>query len=145
MCGSATTLWIKITKSTCYWANILWYIHTALFKLRDINSCVFCYRFQHAVSWCPRTYNTMRRGVHQAFGQPSVQRHLCRQGKGGLCPGREVGWRAHSWESLPCHCSINTLSGGLCICSSDVELYWVQSCCKMQFLDTHGSHFSSQT
>uniref|UniRef100_A0A8U7NJ59 Filamin B n=1 Tax=Corvus moneduloides TaxID=1196302 RepID=A0A8U7NJ59_CORMO len=85
--------------SMCYRASMLWYSHPALFKLRNINSGVFCCRFQHAVSWRTWTYNTVRRGVHQAFGQPSVQRRL-----------------SHSWESLPRRRSINPLSVRRSLC-----------------------------
>lgn len=137
------TLWIKTTKSLCYGANKLWYNCACLFRLSNANSLLFCCRFKYVVSWRPRTYNTMWRGIHQAFGQPSVQRNVCRQRKGWLCSGSEVGWWAHPWESLPCYCSLNLLGVRIDLCSSDVELYWVQSCCKMRYLDTHGSHFNA--
>lgn len=126
--------------------ELMWYSHqTCLLKFMNANSLLFCFRFKYVVSRRPRAYNTVWRSIHQAFGQPSVQCDLRRQGEGWLRPGGEVGRRAHSWESLPYHCSLipTHIRVSLCVCNSDVELYWVQSCCKMQYLDTHGSHFNT--
>lgn len=109
------------------------------------NSLLFHCRFKYVVGWCPWAYNTMRRGIHQASGQPPVQRDICGQGEGWLCPGSEMGWWAHPWESLPCHRSLTRASVGVDLRTggSEVELCWVQPCCKMQYLDTHSSHFNA--
>lgn len=70
------------------------------------SSLLFCCRFKYAVSRRPRTHNPVWRGIHQASGQPPVQRDVCGEGEGRLRPGGEVGGWAHPWEPLPCHGSL---------------------------------------
>lgn len=79
-------------------------------------------RFQHAADRGPRSHHPLRRGLHEACGQPTVQRHVCRQREGGLCSGCEVGRGTHPRQPLPRHGALREFSSnpgrssGGCFC-----------------------------
>lgn len=67
-------------------------------------------RFQHAADRGPRAHHPLRRGLHEARRQPTVQRHICREGEGGVCSGREVGRGTHPRQPLPHYGALNACS-----------------------------------